>query len=51
MNESVKSTIKAVIQTLDKVAVNGKSNLDMMLGCILALERAIQEEEEVKGDA
>ena len=51
MKESTKSLINGVITTLNCVTVNGKSNLDMMLGCILALERAIQEEEEVQGDA
>lgn len=35
--------ITAVIQTLDRVEVRGKPNLDMLLGCINALERLAKE--------
>lgn len=32
-------TIQAVITTLNKIEVHGKNNLDMLLGCIMALEQ------------
>lgn len=32
-------TIQAVIATLNKIEVHGKENLDMLLGCIMLLER------------
>lgn len=35
--------IKAVIQTLNQIEVKGKHNLDMLLGCINALERTAKE--------
>lgn len=31
--------IKAVVQTLNQIEVKGKANLDMLLGCINALEK------------
>lgn len=46
MKSTVKDKIGAVIQTLDKVTVKGKDNLDMLLGCILTLEAAVAEEEQ-----
>ena len=38
MNDENKKKIQALIQTLELIEVHGKSNLDMMLGCILTLE-------------
>lgn len=32
-------TIKAIISTLNNIEVHGKSNLDMLLGCIMTLEQ------------
>lgn len=32
-------TLKKVISTLGNIEVHGKSNLDMLLGCIMALEQ------------
>ena len=32
-------TLKKVIATLGSIEVHGKSNLDMLLGCIMALEQ------------
>jgi len=32
-------TIQAIISTLNKIEVHGKDNLDMLLGCIMLLER------------
>lgn len=34
--------IKMVISTLNSIEVRGKSNLDMLLGCINALESVVQ---------
>lgn len=39
MNESTKQTIEKVIRTLDQITVNGRNNMDMLLGCILTLEK------------
>ena len=33
------NTIKAIISTLNNIEVHGKNNLDMLLGCIMALEQ------------
>lgn len=44
----IRRTILNVIQTLNGVTVQGKSNLDRLLGCIIALEntvRALDEKE------
>lgn len=32
-------TLKKVIATLGNIEVHGKNNLDMLLGCIMALEQ------------
>lgn len=37
--------LKMVISTLNGVEVKGKDNLDMLLGCINALETVVQAEE------
>ena len=37
--------IKAVVQTLNQIEVKGKHNLDMLLGCINALEKTVIEME------
>ena len=46
MKESSRKTIEAVLKTLDSVTVHGKNNMDMVLGCILALEKILREEDE-----
>ena len=46
MKESTKTTIDAVARTLGNITVKGKENLDMLLGCILALERIDEPVEE-----
>lgn len=39
------------VRCLDQLTVSGKSNLDMVLGCIIELDKlANPEEEEVKSD-
>lgn len=45
MKDSTRKSIEAVIKTLDSVAVSGKNNLDMQLGCILTLEKVLREED------
>lgn len=35
----MKEKIEMVIRTLNNIEVHGKSNLDMLLGCIMALEQ------------
>jgi hypothetical protein len=46
MNESAKKTIQAVLRTLDAVTVSGRQNMDMLLGCILTLEKLANDSEE-----
>lgn len=36
-------TIKAMINTLNQMEVKGKDNLDRLLGCIMVLEKALNE--------
>lgn len=36
------NTIRIVINTLDKVEVRGKANMDYLLGAIFSLERVIE---------
>lgn len=44
MNES-KKDIELVYKTLNKIEVRGKENLDMLLGCMLTLEKLIKEDD------
>lgn len=46
MNESVKSSIYAVINTLDQIEVKGEDNLDMLLACIRTLKSVVKEGQE-----
>jgi len=39
----MEDTIQKVINTLNTITVNGKQNLDRLLGCIMALERVLSE--------
>lgn len=39
-------TIKMIISTLNKIEVHGKDNLDMLLGCIMLLERMSTQSQE-----
>lgn len=43
MNQETRKRLKRVLVTLDEIAVSGKRNLDMMLGCIQELESIIKE--------
>lgn len=43
MNESVKQNIEKVIRTLDMITVSGRNNMDMLLGCILTLEKLVKD--------
>lgn len=49
MSESEKKTVEVVINTLNSVSVMGKANLDMQLGCILALEKLLAQGSEDNG--
>lgn len=40
--------IQFVLNTLDKIRVSGKEDLQKLLGCILALESLIKEDTEEK---
>lgn len=41
-------TLKAVVNTLNQVTVNGRMNMDRLLGSIIALEKVIATIEEGK---
>jgi hypothetical protein len=44
------NNLSKVISTLNNIEVHGKNNLDMLLGCIMALEQIeSQMEQDVKG--
>lgn len=45
----MESRIERIISTLNNIEVHGKNNLDMLLGCIMALEQIeAQMEQETK---
>ena len=44
MNESTKTMLRVVLSTLNQITVSGKSNLDMLLGSIMTLEKVLEEE-------
>ena len=54
MDKSTKQTIEKVNRTLDQIAVSGRNNMDMLLGCILTLDKlvkdAVTETAEVEAD-
>lgn len=35
--------LRAVIRTMNNISVKGQENLDMLLGCIMTLERVVSE--------
>ena len=39
--DEIISTLNAVINTLEQVTVNGKMNMDRLLGSIITLERCV----------
>ncbi len=43
MNQETRKRLKRILVTLDEIAVSGKRNLDMMLGCMQELESIIKE--------
>lgn len=47
MKTTERNTIQSVRQALDRVEVHGSGNLDLLLGCIQALDRLLAETEEV----
>ena len=46
MKQENKAKINAIIHTLNAISVSGKNNLDMLLGCIIALEGILTNEED-----
>ena len=49
----MRDTLIAIFQTLNQITVQGRGNLDRLLGCIQALERLIEqipEQSEEKGE-
>lgn len=48
MSEEIKNKLWRVITTLEDISVRGKDNLDMLLGCILELERMVKEVKETE---
>lgn len=43
MKDETKEMLKLVIRTLNSITVNGRDNMDMLLGSIITLERLINE--------
>lgn len=43
MSEEIKKQLQMVVQTLNLIEVHGKNNLDMLLGCILTLNKLTKE--------
>ena len=50
MKEETKKMIELVIRTLNSITVNGRDNMDMLLGSIITLERLITVSEEESAD-
>ena len=40
-----KSELQMLLNTLNQITVCGKNNLDMLLGCILSVEKMLQAED------
>ena len=49
MNDKEKTTVQAVIRTLDSLTVTGRDNMSKLLGCIGALEELLETEEAEHG--
>lgn len=48
MKQENKAKINAIIQTLNQISVCGRNNMDMLLGCIMALEGVLADEQIVE---
>lgn len=46
MSKIERNTIQSVRLALDRIEVHGSGNLDLLLGCIQALDRLLAETEE-----
>ena len=46
MSEEVKNTLRVMYDTLGDIEVHGRKNMDMLLGCMIALEKILKSEEE-----
>lgn len=49
MTEEQKTTLNAVIRTLDTVTVSGAQNMDKMLGCMQVLKTMTEEPAQAEG--
>lgn len=47
MRSTERNTIQSVRLALERIEVHGSGNLDLLLGCIQALDRLLAETEEV----
>lgn len=47
MKTTERNTIQSVRLALERIEVHGSGNLDLLLGCIQALDRVLAETEEV----
>ena len=45
MSKEAKENLELILKTLNKLEVHGKDNLDMLLGCMLTLEKVIKEDD------
>lgn len=50
MKTEEKSTIQAVRQALERIEVHGSGNLDLLLGCMQALDNLLSAETEEASD-
>jgi hypothetical protein len=44
----MKEFLERLLQSLNEIEVKGKANIDILLGCMMAIERAIAQTEETK---
>lgn len=44
----MKEFLENLLKCLDRIEIKGKDNMDILLGCIVAIERAIKELDEAQ---
>ena len=45
----MKEFLERLLQSLNEIEVKGKTNIDILLGCMMAVEQAIKQMEEKEG--
>lgn len=45
----MKDFLNTILRSLNRIEVKGKDNMDILLGCILVVEKKIAEMEEIDG--